>query len=223
MKGLLIKDMINLKKQSIIVMGIIMIYVLFFVISSSNSEDLIESVSAVTGMLSVVCLILSITSFSYDDVAKWDKYVASLPITRKHIVISKYILFIMIALIGMIFSLLFNIIINMYLNPESLSGNIISIIITSYSTLAISLILSSILAPFIYKFGVEKSRIILIVVYMVPVMAVMLIAKSNFFNMSNSTLELLYKILPAIIIVLPIIVVIISFFVSYNIYKNKEL
>lgn len=223
MKGLLIKDMINLKKQSIIVMGIIMIYVLFFVISSSNSEDLIESVSAVTGMLSVVCLILSITSFSYDDVAKWDKYVASLPITRKHIVISKYILFIMIALIGMLFSLLFNIIINMYLNPESLSGNIISIIITSYSTLAISLILSSILAPFIYKFGVEKSRIILIVVYMVPVMAVMLIAKSNFFNMSNSTLELLYKILPAIIIVSPIIVVIISFFVSYNIYKNKEL
>ena len=51
-------------------------------------------------------MMITITSFSYDALAKWDRYALSLPLTRKDIVAGKYLLSIILCLLATILSFL---------------------------------------------------------------------------------------------------------------------
>ena len=84
MKGLIIKDIFNLKKG----ITTTLIMILFYGIFSYNTGNM----SMLIGMTVFIMTSLSISSMSYDDMAKWDGYALSMPITRKNIVLSKYIL-----------------------------------------------------------------------------------------------------------------------------------
>ena len=84
MKGLMIKDILNLRKNfktTLLVIGFFAIYAY----TSNNPSYMIAMVTLILSMM-------PLTSMAYDDMSKWDRYALAMPISKKDIVLSKYIL-----------------------------------------------------------------------------------------------------------------------------------
>lgn len=207
MKGLMIKDILNLRKNfktTLLVIGFFAIYAY----ASNNPSYMIAMVTLILSMM-------PLTSMAYDDMSKWDRYALAMPISRKDIVVSKYILSILLSLISILISF---IITYLFILPRSDMGRR-ELLLVAYIIFSISLVYVSIVLPLIYKFGVEKTRIITICVFAIPTMMVFAFYKTGLQLPSKKQLLFLLKISPLILI----LILICSAFFSYIIYKNKDI
>ena len=84
MNSLILKDFISLKSYS---KSLAIIIGFFTIITFTNDEP-----SFLSGMIILIMSMLPITSFSYDQHAKWDLFSQTLPVSRKQLVMSKYAL-----------------------------------------------------------------------------------------------------------------------------------
>ena len=94
MKGLLIKDILNMKnymKQLVLVLIFFIAYGIF-----------LKNGTFVGTMITLMLSMQVITTMSYDEYAKWDKYALTMNINRKDIIISKYIFFTISIIIGIV-------------------------------------------------------------------------------------------------------------------------
>jgi ABC-type transport system involved in multi-copper enzyme maturation permease subunit len=157
---------------------------------------------------------MSINSFSYDSTAKWDRYALSLPISRKDIVVSKYVVSVLLIICGAAISTILNILLSIYKNTFTTD-----VFIINYSILFVAVVYISILIPLIYKFGVEKSRILIFAVFFIPTIIVTLSSRLGISLPPVSTIELIIKISPLIMIA----IFYSSFLISYKIYNDKEI
>ena len=208
MKGLILKDLLNIKKSSKTFLFVIAFYIIFSV-SFNNSSFL-------SGIIIMLFSLMTISSFSYDNIAKWDRYALSLPISKKDMVLSKYILSIIMIAVGAVLSIVLTFAIILYKNSNT--SVIQEQFITSYSVFFIAVILISVLLPLIYKFGVEKSRLLLFSVIIIPAIIIVALSKLGVRLPSQNALELVLKISPIIIA----IVFYVSFLISYKIYKSTD-
>lgn len=173
---------------------------------------------------------ISLSTFSYDEISKSNKYILGLPTSKKEIIKAKYILAIGATIIGGILGLLLTILVaNMmnYLRPEELINiNYESLIITTIGGMwGISLI-QAIQIPSIYKWGAEKGRIQMFILLFLLILAILgiafLIMKTNL----NINLEMIESFMNKFGIALLILAMVVMFFISYKIsykiYKNKE-
>lgn len=206
MKGLILKDLLNIKRSLKSFLFVIAFYIVF---SFTNSDT-----NFLSGMVILLFSMISISSFSYDNIAKWDKYALSLPISKKDVVLSKYLLALILIFTGAMLSLILNFIIGTYKNLI-----MTDIIIINYLIFCAAVIYSGILILLIYKFGVEKSRILIFVVFVIPTAIVFILNFLGFTMPTQIDFDILLKISPIIII----IVYYISFLLSYKIYLNKDI
>ena len=221
-KGLIKKDLYNLSsyKSSLIIM------ILFCAIAIIGTK-------AINYAPIIICTIvgmISLSTFSYDEIAKSNKYILTLPTDRKEIIKAKYILAIGATILGGILGLLITIIVvNVmnYLRPEDIinidyEGLIVS---TIGGMWGISLI-QSIQIPSIYKWGAEKGRIQMFILLFILVAVVIgigfLIMKANFNIDIKAINSFMNKFGIMILVALMIIMYYISYNTSYKIYKNKE-
>ena len=221
-KGLIKKDLYNLAayKTSMIIM------VLFCGIAIIGSK-------AVTYGPIIICTMvgmLALSTFNYDEIAKSNKYVLTLPTNRKEIVKSKYILAIGSAIVGGIIGVIITILvanIMNYIKPEDMinidyKGLLIS---TVGGMFGIALI-QSIQIPSIYKWGAEKGRIQMFILVFGIVAIVSGIA-FLFIKMNiNINIEIIENIINNYGMLLLIAVIVLMYFVSYKIsckvYNKKE-
>ena len=84
MKGLLLKDIINLKQQGKIYIFIIAIW---FAIAITSRDG-----NFFGGVMTMFTVLVPISAAAYDDKAKWDRYALTMPISRWDLVLSKYLL-----------------------------------------------------------------------------------------------------------------------------------
>ncbi len=207
MIGLLIKDIINLKnsfRTSLLILAL-------FSFLAYQSQD----PTYLMGVFVLMMSIQSISSISYDELAKWDIYALTMPISRVKLVISKYILSIMLSIIALIIS---GTIAYLVILPTS-NMNRLEFLLSAYLVFAISTLLLSVLLPLIYKYGVEKSRLLIFVVISIPVLIGIFFSKIGIGLPDENQLRNLFKVSPFIIIVL----LFISSFISCRIYKNKDM
>ncbi|MGM9975012.1 MAG: ABC-2 transporter permease [Clostridiaceae bacterium] len=207
MTGLVLKDILNLKKNFKTLILITIFYIGIFRLSGDAAF--------LSGMILFIFVMQFITSFSYDDIAKWDRYALSLPIKRTEMVKSKYLLALMFLIIGSAASFLMDIAFRYFDNTLDIKESLL----TMYSLAAVACIFISILMPLIYKFGVERSRIMVIGCVAIPFGLVYIIQKLGIEPPSESILMLLLKISPLIVI----LIMYISYLVSCNIYNKKEI
>ena len=80
MKGLILRDLLNLRKNLKTIIIMCLFYTLLF--STLNPTFL-------SGMITILFAMQILTTFSYDDYSKWNMYALSLPITKKQLVLSK--------------------------------------------------------------------------------------------------------------------------------------
>lgn len=156
MTGLILKDILNLKKY-MKQLGITLMVFIFIAINLKSPSYLIFMMILITSMMIV-------TSMAYDENTKWDKYALTMPITKKDLVKSKYVLLVIFALSGGIISLIIGFIISKLTGV----GNYEEMMLTSGGVALASLVLFSILLPVIFKMGIEKARIIMMIIFALP-------------------------------------------------------
>ncbi len=170
-------------------------------------------------ILPFMCVMIMISSFSYDNYNKWDAYCISLPNGRKNSVKSKYITTILMTLIVSIITVILSFIIS-YVNTKTI--NYEQILVTLFGTVFGTLLVLTIMYPTIYKFGVEKARIgIFLLVFGIVIIGSLL---ANYVDLSNvlKYLSFLENYLIVILIVVAIIMVYVSYKISEKIFSKKE-
>jgi len=206
MKGLIIKDLFALRKQGKMMLMIAAFYVAFSVFT--------KNISMLSAMTAVICSMMPITTMSYDEFCKWDRYALAMPVSGRTIVLSKYILGGILILAG-------------FLTVSAASIAVVAItgempvgeaIFTSFAVSTASLALQAILLPILFKFGVEKGRFILLPLFLVPMATIFLLSKLGFSLPDTHTLKLLAYLSPAVVI----LIVTASVFLSIRIYLKKE-
>ena len=221
-KGLLKKDLYNLASYKAT-----LIIVVLFCGMAIIGTDAIYWGSIVIGM---IVGMISLSTFSYDEMAKSNRYILTLPVTRKEIVLEKYILAIgatiLGSLLGFVLTLLIGNIMN-YVRPDKVIDISIDTLLatTIGGFFGVSLI-EAIQIPSIFKWGAEKGRIqMFIVIFVLALIGVgvgFLIEKSGL-SVDIAKLESALKNFGLIILVLlSFILYFISYKISYKIYKYKE-
>ena len=215
MKGLIIKDILNLRnymKQLILVF-------IFFVAYGIFLKNGVFVGSMITLMLSMQV----ITTMSYDEYAKWDKYALTMNINRKDIVLSKYVFFIMSIIIGIVVGIISSSFINII--SDSNVG-IDEILVTSIMVPCIFAILFCIIIPIVFKIGVEKARVVMMAIFFTPTILGFIIfkmaEKANIPMPDEATLDMIFKFGLIGLIVLTVVFIFISYKISLSIYNKKE-
>ena len=162
-KGLLKKDLYNLASYK----TTLMIITLFCGIAIIGT-DAIYWGSIVIG---IIVGMISLSTFSYDEMAKSNRYILTLPVTRKEIVLEKYILAIgatiLGSLLGFVLTLLIGNMMN-YVRPDNVIDiNIDTLLSTSIGGLFGVSLIQAIQIPSIFKWGAEKGRIQMFIVLFV--------------------------------------------------------
>ena len=165
MKGLLLKDYYTLFKQA----RIFLLIIIVFAVMPGQS---------VQTMAVVYAALLPITALAYDERAKWDSLAAMMPIVVKDIVLSKYLLgyagIIGASVLSIAGQAVIGAVRHTAFEPELLPSLIL--------TACVSIVLLSINLPIMFKAGVEKGRIVFLLL-LGAIGAVVLIMSEKLDNM----------------------------------------
>ena len=201
MKGLILKDLLNLRKN----LKTIIIMCLFY-----------------TLLFSTLFAMQILTTFSYDDYSKWNMYALSLPITKKQLVLSKYILGISFIIFGGVFSFILTSLLSLFKGSFILGDLVASII----GSTGIMILMILILLPLIFKYGVERSRIMLLAIFAIPTVLILIISKVlALTGIPFPSEEQLNALLPVICIIATLILIAgsyVSYMTSVKIVTKKE-
>ena len=202
MLGLLYKDIVNLKAQ-FKVMALLVILYSFFAFASGNSAML-------GAIITILGAMMPITALAYDEKAHWDKYALTMPVSRNQIVMSKYLLGSGFVMIAFVINLIFNLLTGMMPTDMFLP--------VTFALTAAGFLFMTLLFPVMIKFGVEKGRIMMFLLILLPTIFAMIGSKLNLPLPSEELLLLL----PYIGFVGSILLCGISLLISMKIYQNKE-
>lgn len=221
-KGLLKKDLYNLASYK----TTLIIVVLFCGIAIIGT-DAIYWGSVVIG---IIVGMISLSTFSYDEMSKSNKYILTLPVTRKEIVLEKYVLAIgatiLGGILGFIVTLLVGNVMN-YLRPDNfIDINIETLLATSVGGMFGISLIQSIQIPSIFKWGAEKGRIqmfiVLFVLVIIGAIAGFLLKQAGLSVDIEKLENILNNFGLVALILLSCLMYFISYKISYKIYKNKE-
>lgn len=219
MKAMLYADWLNLR-QSLRSMLLILVVFAFAAFAWSGPMFFIMIVV----MLSIM---LPATLCASDQAYGWDKLSLSLPILRREVVGSKYLmgllanlaLFVLAAALTAVYSVV---------DPSApVTDNLLAL----FCGEIISLLLMGLMLAITFKFGVEKSRYILIAVVWIPILVMAAVVKLNIipgivevFDQSFTRFAAAPTGLPLAAALLVCIAVYAAFYaVSVHTYQQKEL
>lgn len=217
MRGLIIKDLLFLKSSW---KNLIVIFIGSLMLSIALGNYLLSII-----VLPIMLLTSGISTFQTDEFYNTESYTLSYPLTRKQIVLSKFIFTLVMLLISTYIGLMIYTLIYFIINP-GYNGLNTSMIKELLMLEAASLIVDAIFYPIIYKYGCEKSRFVLmsIVMVLIGVFALLSIYINVFDNVINFESIILFienyglQVLSVVVVIL----VFISYWLSNLFYKHKD-
>lgn len=218
MKGLVLKDLYTIKKQFWFIGFYVILFSVFGIIGQ-NMTMYSVFFTMFTGMM-------PITALSFDERSKWSGYAVSLPVTRAASVISKYLLGLIFIVPIAIYNFIVYLIDNGIQADNVVSGGILYTVLIS----SVGIILLSIMLPLMFKFGTEKGRIVLILIYVFfgAVFGAIIAGMSSevlgqlMNNQFIGTLISAPMILALSAFIISILLMVLSICISIRIYNKKE-
>ncbi|WP_313070879.1 ABC-2 transporter permease [Lacrimispora sp.] len=207
MSGLMIKDLYNIKgaiKLYTIIMVCLIAYCVF-----TNKGFVIPIVPIIIGSTILT------STFRIDSKVKWTKYIVQSPLSKKDIIISKYLLLIILIVISSVIGILFSI-------PNLISNRISMQALGQLSLMGINIALCSgtLLTSVNYLFGeaTEKIEIFTILSYAVSTATILgiyklikVISDFSFINIGVSAL------------IINVVICLILWSITIKIYQAKEI
>lgn len=204
MTGLLIKDLLTLKKTFYIYLLIVAFYALL------GLKD--GNVGMIGGYLAVLTAILPTSSLSYDERCGWPRYAAALPVSRRMMVAEKYVLSLLLGLLGLGLCLLFILIGGQAPLMENLELCLFFFLMGQ--------LLNAVLLPLLFRFGTERGRLLIVAVFAIPV--VLIFGLSQAFDLTP-LLETLIGGGPFIGLPVVLVLLILSCLLSQRIFAKQNL
>ena len=202
MMSLVYKDFMNLKVQAKLYLLIIAVWTVVAGIERNSSF--------LGGVLSIFSILIAITSCAYDERAGWDKYALTMPIGKRELVLSKYVVSFLILGAGM----LVFIGLNVYLQTEPMEflGQIGIFV-------SLGILVADIVLPIIFRFGTEKGRTFLMLIFLVPAVLGLVMGEMEIpVNVTLSEMELCAFMLGVAILLLPL-----SVWMSFRMYGRRDM
>ena len=222
MKGLILKDLFNLKGQARFYVAIPLLMVVLSAFSSGSMQ-----VFAIVYCL-LFSIMLPITALSLDERANWDCYALCAPVSRWGMVLSKYLLGLLFIIAGVLLYFLVVCFRGISTGFESfdVQGTLVSI---GWMT-AGACTLFAIFMPIMFRIGTEKGRIVMIGVIVVPVLLLSLLSSTEFFSaLGGSTIEQALAAFftgnaafPFVAAGVAIVLLVASVLLSVAVYSKKE-
>lgn len=206
MLGLIVKDLLCLKKSALKMVVILGLYIVIF-FSANNIVFL-------CAMIIMISTMLILNTFAYDELSKWDYYALSLPVTKKQIILSKYLLTVLFDCIGILITLL------LYLIKRQLN---LEAALSICALAATALIMAAVLLPLLYKLGTQKARIWMIMIFLLPTAAIIVLGNLGFRLTTSMPSEGTIGLLVWISLPVALLLYTGSYFLSYKIFVNKEI
>ena len=213
MKGLLLKDLLILKLQWKFYILLLGVYIALAITSEA---------SYFFPVLAMMVLVLPMSSFTADEMARWDKFAAALPGGRRAVVDAKY-QFLLITILGMEAILLAT---NLaaYLFRSSEGSSLVDSLLSSLLYGAIGFLVNCALYPVLFKFGTQKSRIVMILVFggIFGIVA----AGAAILELGGGLAAVRIPLPPVAVAVVAAVILVGAWLVSYRlscrIYENRE-
>ena len=174
------------------------------------------------GMIEMLMIILPVNCFSYDRAAEWDAFVAASPVGRQKAVAARYLWTFIISALGAMSTLLLGFAATL-IHPEILFREILW---SGGFGLSVSLFAMGVMMPIIYKYGVEKSRMVMMLLFLIPFVTMMLVSSMMKAGWAISLPEISDAAAEqALIVVLPGVMLFygLSYLLSVRVYNRKEM
>lgn len=161
MKSLVLKDLFNIGYNAKSMLFILMVFAVALIPS--------YGVEGYIFVCAILCGMMIVTTFSFDDNSKWTRYAMIMPVSKKELVGAKFIVLIIFCAVGSLFGLVVGFIggiitSKITLDLESI-GKLLFLTLISW---IIALIFGSMSIPLVFKFGAERGRILLLVSFLIP-------------------------------------------------------
>ncbi len=204
MKGLILKDIMTMKKTF---KSYLILFVLYMVIDMMSDQSSLSMSIAI-----IVATLIPVATISYDEKSKWDKLVNTMPFSRREIVCSKYILGLGLTAVSLV--------VVFAISPIPMAERFIAVAATG----VVCLFYQALLIPALFKFGSERGRIIMMIVMLAPVVIGGLLAKVIDFESINAgpLLDENIAMAAAAAGILVAALYAVSVMVSVKIYSAKE-
>lgn len=218
-KGLIIKDLLNLSKYKFSIIVIFIVFILCFI-----KEPMIIPI-----MVLAMIGMIGMSTFNYDETSNSNNYLLSLPTSKKQIVLAKYIFLIGLIVLGALLSFIIIYLASYILVHFNYVEEVINykdllnpILCGGFSILLVI----AIQIPSVYKWGAEKGRIqmfILIIIVIGLVLGLFYLVTKNNINVNYSDIKnFIITWGPYLLGLFLIVIYFISYKLSLKIYLNKE-
>lgn len=212
--GLLLKDFYLLRAYTKNLIISLLIYAILIYTQLDNQMVIIGAI-----MVAFLFTMFGLSTFSYDERNHSDRFMLTLPITKKDIILGKYLLTFIMMLLGLVLGLVMGLIfLQIKLHTivgvkDILMGLMIGSIFTVF--------LQCVQIPCMFKWGAEKGRIQLYIVFILlaAIISVILFIKPD---IDFTFLDKIDKFVPYIILLIDLILYIVSYFISCLVYKKRE-
>nr|WP_319474843.1 ABC-2 transporter permease [uncultured Sphaerochaeta sp.] len=197
---LMLKDWYVLKKRS----GITLFLILFFAVFAGLQGGFLY-----TAMCTMMMIMLTLTTFAYDQSDGWEAYVSALPVSRKAVVQSKYLFGILTVAVSILLVMVSSVVfrgfqIEMVLNALQLQ-------------ILLGIFFLSLNYPLILKFGFEKSR-----VWYILITFLLVGAGSALTSIASQTGFQNTALVSVFMGMMVIGLLVVSYFISLGIINRKE-
>ncbi|MDV0443931.1 ABC-2 transporter permease [Methanorbis rubei] len=164
MNGLLYKDLANLNSTLKYLALMILVFSIIFIPMGNELPVFI--------ILAMYGAMLPVTAISYDATARWDKYAITLPLARKEIVRSKYLLMLIATIGAGVVCLAISLIMTILMPGKGIFLSVIDPLPLIALFVVCGLLLGSTALPLVFKLGAEKMQYIILIIVLVPIMLV---------------------------------------------------
>ena len=218
MKGLIIKDLLLIKNTW---KSLLITFMGSLLISIATHYYLLVIIT-----IPLLLLTNGISTFQTDEFYNTEAYNLSMPLSRKQIVLSKFIYTLIMLVISFIVGVILYGLVYIVFNPSprGLNADMIKYLAMLEVT---GLIFDSLLYPAIYKFGCEKSRLVLMGSIML-ILGFVLLLNTYLSVLDIGTFDIegiidnIKKYLPYVLIFSSIVMMIGSYFLSVFVYKKRD-
>ena len=214
MIGLLIKDIILTRRtwSFVYLFPVVMVTVLGFITSPQNPAFAMLMVAV--AVATIFAFQVSMT-FSFDESVKWERMVAAMPVSGIDLVVSKYLLAIVLSGLSLVVCVALGLLITVFTSMSPLQ-----VVEFSLIGLAFGLLYDAVLLPIVFKFGVSKSKYVLMALIYGFVLVPLLL---NQFGLSFDYLGLLENISVLGLVALGVVVIFcVSFALSSAIAVSRD-
>lgn len=214
MKSLVLKDLYTVlhNSKAFLVMIVAMSFFLSFTSEGSGGFYTI--------FCCIMCAMLVVTTFSFDNLCNWEPYAMILPITRRDVVKGKFALLLLVSVAGALLGFALSVLTNTVL--PNLTLDLKEQAFYLLPGFSIALFMGSLSIPLIFKFGAEKARLLLMASFALPAVALILSLKA----LEKAGVSLTDQMVIGFFSLSPVLVLVFAFLmylISCRIFEAKEL